>query len=221
MDVVADRLTRRYPRHRGGEVVALDDVTATFRGGQVSAIVGRSGSGKSTLIRVLSALEKPDSGEVAIGDEMIVGLGSRDRMTVRKNLVSMVFQDHGLIAEMSVRENLLLALHISKSQTGRQGISNALDEVDLAGFEKRLIHTLSGGEQQRVAIARALALGHPVLLADEPTGSLDADNARAVAHALERAARSGCAVVVATHDPIVSDQADVIWRISDGRLAAA
>lgn len=221
MDVTADRLTRRYPRHRGGDVAALDDVTATFSGGRVSAIVGRSGSGKSTLIRVLSALEKPDSGQVTIGDEMIVGLGSRDRMAVRKNLVSMVFQDHGLIAEMSVRENLQLALHISKSQASKQKISDALGEVDLAGFERRLVHTLSGGEQQRVAIARALALGHPVLLADEPTGSLDADNARAVAHALGRAAQSGCAVVVATHDPIVSDQADALWRISDGRLAAA
>lgn len=221
MNVEADRVTRRYQRSSGSDVAALDGVTATFRVGEVSAVVGRSGSGKSTLIRVLAGLEKPDSGHVNIGTEDIVRMGSRGRMAIRRAMVSLIFQDHGLISEMSVRENLMLALHISKSPAGSAQISSSLSQVDLGGFEKRVVHTLSGGEQQRVAIARALALRHPVLLADEPTGSLDADNALAVAQALVRAAQSGCVVIVATHDQVVTDLANAVWRMSAGRLVAA
>lgn len=219
MDVAVSSLTRRYPRPGGGDVIALDGVTATFHAGEVSALVGRSGSGKSTLIRLLAGLEVADSGSVHLGKRLTSELGARERRALRRECVSVIFQDLGLVAEMTVAENITLAMSISGVQTGPESIVDALKVVELEGFEKRFVATLSGGEEQRAAIARSLVLGHPILLADEPTGSLDAENAAMVLAALREVARQGATVIVATHDDVVYDGSDAVWKMVAGTMA--
>ncbi|HWG98908.1 MAG TPA: ATP-binding cassette domain-containing protein [Pilimelia sp.] len=162
------------------------------------AVVGPSGSGKSTLLRVLAGLQPPDSGSVTIDDDPV--LARRDEGTTDPR-VSFIHQDHRLVEFLTVAENLRLAAELRGVQPDDATIRARLAEVGLADAGRRWPATLSGGEQQRVAIARALVLRSRVILADEPTGSLDADNSAVVADLLVRAAHGGDAlVVVATHD---------------------
>lgn len=218
MKVTIKGASKRYRRAGGGDIVALNDVTASFPPGQVIAVVGRSGSGKSTLIRLLSGLESPDSGSVKIGSIDTLNLSSRGRLALRRQCISVIFQDHGLVADMTVLENLKLGLHISGRNPTGTGTKTALNAVGLDGFEKRFVSNLSGGEEQRVAIARSLLLEHPVLLADEPTGSLDAENAEGVFEALRSAADRGTTVIVATHDDVVYKRCDTVWRMEKGEM---
>lgn len=209
---------KSYRRPGGGEVMALRDVTATFGSGVVTGVVGRSGSGKSTLIRMLAGLETADRGEITIGDKPVHGISAGQRSALRRDIVSVIFQDHGLIPELTVAENIALAARISAIPADDKSMSKALAQVGLDDFAKRLVGTLSGGEEQRAAIARSLVLRHPVLLADEPTGSLDAENALQVFHALRSASKEGTAVVVATHDDVVYQRCDTLFRMDRGHL---
>lgn len=220
--IVFEGVSHTYTKPGGGDVIALDGVSATFEPGAVSALVGRSGSGKTTLIRLAAGLEVPSEGSVRIGDCRVDGLSSGDRLKLRRDTVSVIFQDQAMVPEMTVAENLRLALQVSGRRRGDKSlIDERLTEVGLAGYERRFVGTLSGGEEQRAAIARALVLNHPVLLADEPTGSLDAENALLVVEALKNVARRGVAVLVATHDDVVYSRCDALLRIDQGALVAA
>jgi len=219
--IVFEGVSQTYTKPGGGNVIALDGVSATFEPGAVSALVGRSGSGKTTLIRLAAGLEVPSEGSVRIGECRVERLSSGDRLKLRRDTVSVIFQDQAMVPEMTVAENLRLALQVSGRRGDKSLIDERLTEVGLAGYERRFVGTLSGGEEQRAAIARALVLNHPVLLADEPTGSLDAENALLVVEALKNVARRGVAVLVATHDDVVYSRCDALLRIDQGALVAA
>lgn len=198
--------------------VPLADLSVTLPHGS-TAISGPSGSGKSTLLRVIAGLQPPDQGEVLIAGTPVRRPTWR---TPSDSRVAVIHQDYRLVPFLTVQENLQLAAELRRSTATRERVADALRQVALDPCHAdRLPGTLSGGQQQRVAIARAVIAGAEVILADEPTGSLDADNSNMIASLLALLGRSdGAAVVVATHDAAVAATMDHHLRLSEGALRA-
>ncbi len=195
-----------------GGTTVFSGLDATFDGGRLHAVTGPSGSGKTTLLHLLAGLELPDAGSVRVLGTEVSALGAEARADFRRDHVALVRQEAGLVAFLSARENLELALALRGREDGSP--DEQLDSVGLAQRTTQRVSRLSAGEQTRVDIARALAATPMLLLADEPTARLDQANALAVTNLLAAlAAETGAAVVCATHDPIVSEQADTELRL--------
>jgi putative ABC transport system ATP-binding protein len=209
---------------RGGEVVqALAGVSASFWPGQVAVVVGPSGSGKSTLLHCLAGIVVPTHGAVRFGDTISV-LGEAARDGWRRRHCGLVFQDFRLIDELDALGNVLLPARFGQYRLSAELKTRADRLLDHFGVPRRSgpASRLSRGERQRVALARALLLDPPILLADEPTASLDRDNADAVAGELERLARAENKIVVcATHDERLAARAHATLSLRAGRLAVA
>ena len=201
--------------------VVLNDLSASIDGGEFVAMIGRSGSGKSTLLNLLAGLDLPSSGEIWIGDTCISRLDDRKRTLFRRDHIGFVFQFFNLIPTLSVRENVLLTAELSGWRAGEANAQSdrLLDAVGLLDRANIFPDKLSGGEQQRVAIARALCADPQVILADEPTGNLDADTGAQVLDLLTRLARErGKTLIVVTHSPDVAALADRTLKLDHGRL---
>ena len=218
--VEAVDVRKAFGRGRG-EVVALDGLSVTVAAGEFVALTGPSGSGKSTLLHLLAALEPPDSGTLRVDGEDVGAL--HDASRYRRERVGLVFQLHNLLPHLSALENIEVAM-LGTELTHAQQRARARDllaDVGLAGFERRRPPELSGGERQRVAIARALANQPRLLLADEPTGSLDADSVQRVLDLLgELHERTQLTIVLVTHDPVVAAAAQRRIQIERGRVAS-
>ncbi|GAA2512973.1 ABC transporter ATP-binding protein [Winogradskya humida] len=202
-------------------VHALRDVSFDVEAGRMVALVGRSGSGKTTLLNVIGGLDRPDAGSVLIDGEEITGLDEDGLSQLRRDKVSYVFQTFGLIPVLSAAENVGAPLRLARTPAAEreQRVRLLLDLVGLAEHAEQRPGELSGGQQQRVAIARALAASPRLLIADEPTGQLDADTGRSVMALLRGVVESeGVTVLVSTHDPVMMALADRVVRIGDGRL---
>ena len=219
MTIVSARgLVKSYGRGRAARRV-LDGADLDVDAGELVAVVGRSGSGKSTLLHLIGALDRPQSGSISVAGERVDGRPERELTLLRRRSVGFVFQFFHLIPELTGAENVLLPARLpgapaTAPQRGRELIAR-LDLEELAG---RLPHELSGGEQQRLAVARALVHDPPLVLADEPTGNLDAESGAAVLGLLRAAAAQGRAVVIVTHDEAATASADRVLRLRDGRL---
>ncbi len=204
----------------GGVVHALDGLTLTVAPGEYVAITGPSGCGKSTLLHLLAALDRPDAGTLRVAGLDLATLDDPNRY--RREQVGLVFQLHNLLPHLSLLENVEIAMFATSANRHdqRARARELLAAVDLADLERRRPPQLSGGERQRVALARALA-NHPrVLLADEPTGSLDSRSVQRVLELLrDLRARERVTIVVVTHDPIVAAAADRVIHLRDGRVA--
>ena len=183
----------------------------------ITALTGPSGSGKSTLLNCIGALETPDSGSIQVFGAEVTKLGYRKARKYRCDYVGYLFQDYVLIPDQTVYDNINLAARpnqIFPSKAMLTQVAEVLEQVGLAGYERRQVCELSGGEQQRVAIARLLVRPPKVVLADEPTGALDHDNSlRVIAH-LRDLADGGASVVVATHSDLVAGSADQHMKVA-------
>jgi putative ABC transport system ATP-binding protein len=213
--VVVERLSRRF-----GPLAALDDLSLSIDKGEWVAVTGPSGSGKTTLLNVLSGLDRPTSGSVRVGGVDLSALSGRERARYRQQTVGLIFQQFHLIPYLTALENVMLAQYVH-SITDRREASEALVQV---GLEDRLDHLpsqLSGGEQQRVCIARALINQPPLILADEPTGNLDAVNEAVVMSLLADLHHRGHTLVLVTHAPAIAARASREIRLEHGRLAAS
>ncbi len=204
-EVVAE-LRGVVKRFNGGRRPVLSGLSATFRAGTLTAVVGRSGSGKTTLLHLLAGLDRPTQGHVVVQGKEIDALDRPGAAAVRRAHVALITQEPGLVPHLSARENVELGLLVR----GLEGDpATALTEVGLGARLDHRADRLSAGERQRVAIARAIAAKPVLLLADEPTARLDQSNARAVGELLARLAHEhDTAVVCATHDAVVIDEAD-------------
>ena len=206
---------------RFGDLEVLRGVDLTVKSGEIVSIVGASGAGKTTLLQILGTLDVPDSGEVSVDGESTSGLSRRELSAFRNAHMGFVFQFHRLLPEFNALENVLMPAWIAGAHQ-RESRERAALLLDDLGLGHRLDHNpseLSGGEQQRVAVARALMNQPSVLLADEPSGNLDSENA-AKLHDLffELRERHGQTIVLVTHNEQLAQRADRMLRMADGQF---
>ena len=213
----ANQISRNY-RRPSGEVEALAEVSFSIRQGELIGLVGKSGAGKSTLLNILGGLDRPTSGQITVGGTNLGQLDEAGLALYRRQTVGFVFQAANLIPALTVFENVMLPLvPVALSEAEKIArVEQALDEANIAHRASHLPGELSGGEQQRAAVARSIVNDPQLILADEPTGELDAENASRVMEVLQRLHDEGRTVIIASHDAATIDATDRIVRLSDG-----
>jgi putative ABC transport system ATP-binding protein len=212
-----DRISKHYRVSAGAPLKALDEVSLTVAAGEWIAIMGPSGSGKTTLLNILGCLDQPTNGSVRIGSTDIATLSRPELVRFRVDTVGLVFQQYHLIPHLTALENVMLSQYFH-SMTDEGEARLALERVGLADRAGHLPSQLSGGEQQRVAIARALINDPKIILADEPTGNLDAANEQIVLDLLSGLHAQGRTILLVTHDESVGRRADRRINLEHGRI---
>jgi putative ABC transport system ATP-binding protein len=205
-------------------VVALNKVDLTVRRGEFVALMGPSGSGKSTLLHLIAAMDRPTSGEISVLGQDLRRLSDREMAHWRNQHIGFIFQSFNLIPVMSALENVELPLKLTnlKKQERVKHATTALNLVGLGDRLKHLPRQLSGGQEQRVAIARAIVTDPDLILADEPTGNLDASSAQEALTLLNKLNRDhGKTIVMVTHDPHAASFASKVWQLDKGSFSRA
>ena len=213
-------VTKSY-REGDGERVVFRDAHAAIQPGEIAVLVGRSGSGKSTLLNLIAGIDRPSAGTVLVDNIDLGRLSEGERTRLRRRHIGFVFQSFNLLPVLTAEENVLLPLELNgvDGAAARARARALLDRVGLGDRAGAFPDRLSGGEQQRLAIARALAHEPPLVLADEPTGNLDAETAAAVVALLDALVRErGTTVVMVTHSREVIGVADRVFAVQHGRL---
>lgn len=204
-----NKTSKSFGNHR-----ILTDINVNFNEATMTAVIGESGSGKSTLLNIIGLLEEFDDGELII-DNQTVYPNTKESLLLQRSDISYLFQNFALVDNLSVTDNIKIALeysNLSKSEM-KDLIEVSLTKVGLNGFEKRIVYTLSGGEQQRVALARVLARDSKIILCDEPTGSLDDRNGKVILDLLQELKNDGKTIIIVTHDLDIANQCDRILRL--------
>ena len=202
------------------ETTALDSIDLHIARGEFVAIMGPSGCGKSTLLNVIGMLDSPTSGSYVFDGREVAGLGESQLANVRKQNIGFIFQSFNLVDELSVRENIELALlyHDVSAADRRSRTDAVMDKVGIAHRARHRPSQLSGGQQQRVAVARALVAAPKLILADEPTGNLDTQHGEEVMKMLQTLNAEGSTIVMVTHSPAHADYAGRVVNMLDGRI---
>jgi len=220
--VVVEHLWRTYSSS-AGKVHAVRDVSFTIGRGQLVALVGRSGSGKTTLLNCVGGLDSATSGRVVVDGKEVTAMNEPSRTALRRDELAFVFQTFGLVPMLSAAENVGLPMRLRKTAPAarEERVAHLLQLVGLSAHAAQRPSELSGGQQQRVAIARALANAPRLLIADEPTGQLDAETGATIMALLRSVVRSeGMTAIISTHDVSLQAMADRTLRLADGALVA-
>ena len=213
----ASGVCRRY-----GMQEVLKDFSLTIQEGGFEALMGPSGSGKSTFLHLAAGLLSADAGEILVGGRDVVKMGDAEATKFRRRHVGVVFQSFNLLNERTVRDNIVLPLRLDGAKADEARLASLVSALGIEGVLNKRPEQLSGGEQQRVAIARALLAEPDVVLADEPTGNLDAKASKAICALLGDLHKSEkSAILVVTHDPQVAAAAQRVHFLRDGRIAAS
>ncbi|MCA9271179.1 MAG: ABC transporter ATP-binding protein [Planctomycetales bacterium] len=219
-DLLVEHVRKEFPT-RGEPLVVLRDASLTLSGGDNLAILGPSGSGKSTLLQIIGTLDRPTSGRVEIGGQAPFSFDERGLADFRNRKIGFIFQDHHLLPQLSVLENVLLPT-IAQGPASQAAVARAHDLLERVGLAERLEHRpaeLSGGERQRVAVARSLINQPKLLLADEPTGNLDRASAMSIGKLLlDLPLRDKTMLIVVTHSLELAELFDERRHLEDGCL---
>jgi putative ABC transport system ATP-binding protein len=214
-------IQKTYRDRQGAVVSVLNGLSLQIARGDFVSLAGPSGCGKSTLLNILGCLDRPDGGVYRFDGQDVLGWPERQRADLRNRKIGFVFQSFHLLPFLTVEGNVQLPFTYSRSETPNAGaVVKLLQEVELGGMERRYPGELSGGQQQRVAIARALVLGADLILADEPTGNLDAESAQGILDVFVRLVDQGKTLLLVTHDPAVARRAFRQIRLEGGRIAS-
>lgn len=201
------------------QVTALDHASLTIEKGEFVAIIGSSGSGKSTLLHIIGGVDIPTSGKVYLDGQDIYAQNNEKLAIFRRRQVGLIYQFHNLIPTLNVVENITLPILMDRRKVNRERLNDLLEMLGLQERKTHLPNQLSGGQQQRVAIGRALMNAPAVMLADEPTGSLDSRNGHEIIHLLKEShKRYQQTLIIVTHDENIALQADRIITITDGKV---
>ncbi|WP_061995390.1 ABC transporter ATP-binding protein [Clostridium sp. ATCC 25772] len=201
------------------QVTALDHVSLTIKKGEFTAIIGSSGSGKSTLLHAIAGVDVPTSGKVYLEGQDVYGQSNEKLAIFRRRQVGLIYQFHNLIPTLNVVENITLPILMDKRKVNQERLNDLLELLGLTERKAHLPNQLSGGQQQRVAIGRALMNAPAVMLADEPTGSLDSKNGQDIIHLLKESHNKyHQTLIIVTHDENIALQADRIICIADGKV---
>lgn len=213
-----NNVTKIYKSKKSEQVIALDNLSLTFADTGMNIILGRSGCGKTTLLNILSGIDTVTSGDVIVNGIEISKIDPSKLDNYRNFHIAYIFQDFHLLSQLTVYENINIALHLSKAENSYAAVSACLHKVGLDGYENRKINELSGGEKQRVAIARAIIKSPKILLADEPTGNLDTKTGREIFELLKELSKDICVIVV-THDrEFAEDYGEHFIELEDGKI---
>ncbi|EGT5422381.1 ABC transporter ATP-binding protein [Clostridioides difficile] len=201
------------------KVTALDHVSLTIEKGEFTAIIGSSGSGKSTLLHSIAGVDVPTSGKIYLEGQDVYGQSNEKLAIFRRRQVGLIYQFHNLIPTLNVVENITLPILMDKRKVNQERLNDLLELLGLKERKTHLPNQLSGGQQQRVAIGRALMNAPAVMLADEPTGSLDSKNGQEIIQLLKEShSKYQQTLIIVTHDENIALQADRIICISDGKV---
>ncbi|MDE7311645.1 MAG: ABC transporter ATP-binding protein [Eubacterium sp.] len=221
MNLLETENLKKYYGTGQTQVKALDGVTLSVKSGEFTAVVGTSGSGKSTLLHMLGGLDTPTSGKVIVGGKDISRMSKDELAIFRRRNIGFVFQNYNLLPLMNVWENIVLPIRLDGIRPDRRFVEELLEMLGIADKKYAMPGELSGGQQQRVALARALAAKPAMILADEPTGSLDSRTGQDVAGLIRTSSeRLSQTVVMITHNEEVAQMAGRIIRIEDGKLVS-
>lgn len=215
-----ENLTKKYNKGKK-EIVVLKDVNYTFYSNKSYCIIGKSGSGKTTLIEILGLLKKLDNGNIYIDGKNVINYDDKKKAELRNKKIGFIFQNYYLIPTMTALENVMVPMYLNK-KLNYDDIKNKakkiLEKMDLVDRIKHYPKELSGGEQQRVAIARALVNDPDIILADEPTGSLDSENEATILEILCDLAKQGKCVIIVSHSKNIFKYVDKVLKINNGNL---
>lgn len=215
-----DHISKYYNLDGTNQERALNDVTLEIAPGKITAIYGPSGCGKTSLLSIISGLDSQYQGNLYFKNQNMRDFSERDLTYFRKAHIGFVFQNFNLIPHQSVLENVKMPLYV-KNMTDKEMAEIAereLTRLGIGDFIKKNVKQLSGGQKQRVAIARALVNNPEMIVADEPTGSLDSQSQENVLEILKELAEAGKTVIIVTHNPEVADYADVVIEMKDGEV---
>lgn len=213
-----DNLCKVYGKDEN-QVIALDHVSLTVDKGEFTAIIGSSGSGKSTLLHAIAGVDVPTGGKIYLKGQDVYAESGENLAIFRRRQVGMIYQFHNLIPTLNVVENITLPVLMDKRKVNEERLNDLLDLLGLQERKTHLPNQLSGGQQQRVAIGRALMNAPALMLADEPTGSLDSRNGHEIIKLLKESNQKyGQTLLLVTHDENIALQSDRIITIADGRI---
>lgn len=213
-------VTKVYGEHEN-KVKALDRISLQFNEGEFVSVMGSSGSGKTTLLNCISSIDKPTSGDILINGKSLINLDSDQLAEYRAKNISFIFQSYNLITNLTVYENIILPLQISKKniKDNQKRIDDIMSRLAIKELKSKFPNQLSGGQQQRVATARAIINSTNILIADEPTGALDSSNSDKLMHLLHELNKEiKLSILMVTHDPLAAKYSSKVIFLSDGRI---
>ena len=219
--IQADGLVKIY-KSKQTEVLALQGLDLTVEKGELTALIGNSGSGKSTFLNMIGGLDRPSAGSLLVDGKNLFTMGERELVCYKRDTVGFVWQNNArnLLPYLSALENIMLPMHISGQKKKKEKALELLEQVGMTAKRNNLLNTMSGGEQQRIAIAIALANNPKLLLADEPTGSVDTKTADIIFDIFRELNRNGQTILIVTHDIALSKKVRRVVAIRDGKISS-
>lgn len=219
--IQADGLVKIY-KSKQTEVLALQGLDLTVEKGELTALIGNSGSGKSTFLNMIGGLDRPSAGSLLVDGKNLFTMGERELVCYKRDTVGFVWQNNArnLLPYLSALENIMLPMHISGQKKKKEKALELLEQVGMTAKQNNRLNTMSGGEQQRIAIAIALANNPKLLLADEPTGSVDTKTADIIFDIFRELNRNGQTILIVTHDIALSKKVRRVVAIRDGKISS-
>ena len=219
--IQADGLVKIY-KSKQTEVLALQGLDLTVEKGELTALIGNSGSGKSTFLNMIGGLDRPSAGSLLVDGKNLFTMGERELVCYKRDTVGFVWQNNArnLLPYLSALENIMLPMHISGQKKKKEKALELLEQVGMTAKRNNRLNTMSGGEQQRIAIAIALANNPKLLLADEPTGSVDTKTADIIFDIFRELNRNGQTILIVTHDIALSKKVRRVAAIRDGKISS-
>ena len=219
--IQADGLVKIY-KSKQTEVLALQGLDLTVEKGELTALIGNSGSGKSTFLNMIGGLDRPSAGSLLVDGKNLFTMGERELVCYKRDTVGFVWQNNerNLLPYLSALENIMLPMHISGQKKKKEKALELLEQVGMTAKRNNRLNTMSGGEQQRIAIAIALANNPKLLLADEPTGSVDTKTADIIFDIFRELNRNGQTILIVTHDIALSKKVRRVVAIRDGKISS-